>query len=261
MEKNSSKNQSFEDYNKLLSAIKSSVDSGFKSITNDIKELEWKMGHLQEDVETLRDELHSISSHGEENNESSYTDNTPSSIVLKKHNREENIGNTGKQKSVSRNSWIVVGLSVIACVIVIVGLLIYLEPERNAHQIINASSSYIRKTEQLAANALKLWDKDKRAVRNFRRLLCNEDKRDDLKSFFRAMIDSNEVWAVVDHLSVESNWPDAGRVIIVHYINGQGQYRNAIVDSNGNIRNYPGEKGKYYYSYQDIQNAKVLDGI
>lgn len=260
MEKNSSNNQPADNV-KSLSALQQSVDNGFRAIYDYIKKLEQKVKHLEEKYDKLRDELDGNPLRREVQNNSSYTGNTPSPNTSEKHNREENTGNTGKQKSVSRNSWIVVGLSVIACVIVIVGLLIYLEPERNAHQIINASSSYIRKTEQLAANALKLWDKDKHAVRNFRRLLCNEDKRDDLKSFFRAMIDSNEVWAVVDHLSVESNWPDAGRVIIVHYINGQGQYRNAIVDSNGNIRNYPGEKGKYYYSYQDIQNAKVLDGI
>ena len=154
MEKNSSKNQSFEDYNKLLSAIKSSVDSGFKSITNDIEELEWKMGHLQEDVETLRDELHSSSSQGEDNNESSYTDNTPSSIVLETKNRDEKTGNAGEQKGVLRRLWYVFGASVMICVMVIVGFLIYLEPERNVHKIMHAASEISPSPENPAILAL-----------------------------------------------------------------------------------------------------------
>ena len=75
------------------------------------------------------------------------------------------------------------------------------------------------------------------------------------------MADHKEGWRVVDHLSVETNWPDAGRVLIVHYMNVKGLYRNAIVESNGKIRIFPGEKRKYYNSYEDLQKAKALEGI
>lgn len=256
MERNSSNNQPADNV-KSLSALQQSVDNGFRATYDYIKKLEQKVKHLEEKYDKLRDELDGNPLRREVQNNSSYTGNTPSPNTSEKHNREENTGNTGKQKSVSRNSWIVVGLSIITSVIVIVGLLIYLEPERNVHKIMHAASEISSTPENAAILALMTWYQDKRSVRNFRKLICDEDKRDDLVSFFGAMADHKERWRVVDHLSVESNWPDAGRVIIVHYINGQGQYRNSIVDSNGNMRIFPGEKGKYYYSYQDIQKAKV----
>jgi hypothetical protein len=134
-------------------------------------------------------------------------------------------------------------------------------PERNASQILNAAYKFSSMPEIIVADALMVWDQDKSAIRRFKRLLRDMEKYHDLKAVFRAMNGNQVGWKVVDHLSIEPNWPDTGRVIIVHYINGQGLYRNAIVDSNGNMRIFPGEKRKYYNSFQSIQKAKVLDGI
>lgn len=168
--------------------------------------------------------------------------------------------NTEGSKKHVFSKWMVVAW--ILLVLIPAGIFYLLwAPERNASQILHAAYKFSSMPEIIAADALMVWDQDKSAIRRFKRLLRDMEKYHDLKAVFRAMNGNQIVWKVVDHLSIEPNWPDTGRVIIVHYINGQGQYRNAIVDRNGNMRIFPGEKRKYYNSFQSIQKAKVLDGI
>jgi len=158
------------------------------------------------------------------------------------------------------SQWTVVALILLALIPSGIFYLLW-APERNASQILHAAYKYSPAPEKFAADALKVWAQDRCAVRRYRRLLGDEGKYYDIKSVFQAMTETQIGWKVIDHLSIEPNWPDAGRVIIVHFINGQGHYYNAIVYSDGYFRMIPGEKRKYYNSYEDLQKAKVLKGI
>ncbi len=177
----------------------------------------------------------------------------PAEIIIPPHPE-------GTKKLVSPQ-WLVIIAWLLVALIPSGFLFFRLEPEYNARQIMRAAYKYSSKPEIIEADALMIWDQDKSAVRRFKRLLRDMEKYHDLKTAFRAMGNNQIGWKVVDHLAVELDWPDAGRVIIVHFINERGQYDNAIVFSNGTIRIFPGERRKYFNTFKAIQKAKAINGI